>query len=303
MVLCLVALPVLAVLGLFSLRYRRLAREALDCLGRTVTLRKCRSKLDARFQAYLAGKLLRRAPRAAKVVHRHFALLTWLVMAVLVWSLVVSGVGMYNYAKYGSCNGPASTGFCLLDPEGGGLSEVDSMVPSTLEWPVVEDDDPLIGSPNASLTIIEFGCYACPYTRKAEPTVAQVLEHYGGRVNVQFKSFAIPHHNLSVPAAMAADCALEQGRYEPYHRALFARQETLSNVSLVPLASELGLDEAAFAACLSSGRYHAEVEADTAAGMRAGVLGTPTFFVGNRTIVGPKPFKTFTALIDAELGK
>ena len=304
MVLCLIALPVFAVLGVFSLKYRRLARDAADCLFRTVTLRKCRSGLDARIQSYVTGRALRRSAGAARFLHRHFRLLSWLVAAVFVWSLVVSAQGIYNFAKYGNCNGPASTGFCLLDPTGAhsGLSDVDLLVPDDVVLPSAEPDDPVLGAPGANLTIIEFGCYACPYTKKAEDVVARVLERYAGRVNLQFKTFTIPHHNMSLQASLAADCALEQDKYLPYHQALFANQSQLIPGRLVEIARDVGLDVPRFEECLASQKFLGEVEADTQAGIRAGVMGTPTFFIGPRKIVGPKPFKTFQAVLDEVLG-
>ena len=167
--------------------------------------------------------------------------------------------------------------------------------------PSLERDDPVLGDPAAPLTIIEFGCYSCPYTKKAEPVVSEILDYYNGLVNIQFKTFIIPHHDFALEAAIAANCAGRQGRYLGYHDILFEHQLNWSNGSFVSFASSLGLDIDTFIGCLDDSSVVAEVQADSLAGVHAGVIGTPTFFIGEKRVVGPKPFKTFKRLINKEL--
>lgn len=303
MVLCLIALPLFAVLGLFSVTYRRLAKDALQCLFRTMTLRACESGLDDRIKAYITGRLLSHAPRSASFFYRHYKLLSWIFVILLVWSGYTAAVGVYNYAQYGNCNGPASTGFCLFDPTGeySGISESNLDVQTEVVPPVIEDDDPFLGDPDAPFTLIEFGCYTCQYTKSAEPIVQQILETYVGRVRLQFKTFTLPTHALSYPAALAANCAAEQGQYVPYHAGLFTLQENMTPATFRVLAQDLGLDIDAFDACVADERYKDEIEGDTLMGILAGVKGTPTFFIGDQVIVGPKPLKTFETVIEKEM--
>ena len=302
MVLCLIALPLFAILGIFSLKYRKLAKDSLECIFKTATLRKCESGLDDRIRAGITGRLLKHFPKAAKLLYNNYKIFSWVMLALFVWSIYGSSVGIYNYVEYGNCNGPADTGFCLLDPTGqnNGLSEVDNEQKEII-YPVLQDDDPIIGNPNAELTIIEFGCYACPFTKKAEPIVDEVLAYYGGKVNLQFKTFVIPHHLYTYPAAMAANCAKDQGMYLQYHKALFDNQENLTNATMFQLAQNLNLDMENFTECFDSEKYHDEILDDNDMGLHAGVKGTPTFFINKQEIVGPKPFKTFRNIIDKEL--
>ncbi|MFH1399992.1 MAG: thioredoxin domain-containing protein [Nanoarchaeota archaeon] len=303
MVLCILALPIFAILGVFSLQYRRLARDALECLFRTVTLRKCRSNLDERIRSTISGKLLRVSPGLAKGVYRYYKIITIIFFVLLVWSAWISVDGLIKYAKYGNCNGPDSDGFCIFDPTGQytGTSDVDVHIPQNITLPTVEADDPIIGPPDAELTIIEFGCYSCPFTLHAEGTIQEVIKHYDGRVNFQFKNFKIPSHAISYPAALAANCAFDQGKYDGYHTLVFSHQSELTEDLLYTLASDEGLDMDAFTTCMKSEKYRTEINSDTLMGIEAGVAGTPTFFIGEQRIVGPKPAKTFYALIDAEL--
>lgn len=310
MVLCLLALPIFAILGIFSVKYRKLTKDALECLFKTVTLRKCESGLDDRIQSSITGMFLKFSPRLAKFFYKYYKIISFLILALFIWSIVISGIGLYNYIQYGNCNGPAAVGFCIFDPTGqnNGVSECKTPAQGVdthkeIVYPEVQADDPIIGNPNASLTIIEFGCYVCPYTKKAEPTIQQVLDYYKGKVNLQYKGFLLPNHNMSLQSSLSAYCALEQDHYLEYHNLLFANQENLTNESLFTFASQLNMNMTQFNDCMSSQKYKSKVDEDSLMGIHAGVYGTPTFFVNHQVIVGPKPFKTFQNVIDDELKK
>ncbi len=305
MVLCFLALPVFAILGIFSVKYRKLTYEAVDCLFRTVTLRKCRSSLDERIKSSMTGKTMKYSPWAAGFIYKNFKVISWVLAVIFIWSTYAASVGVYNYYYYGNCNGPDDTGFCMFDPggENSGLSEVDTYTQSEIVYPTLEGNDPIIGNKNAKLTIIEFGCYACPYTKKAEPIVKEVLEHYKGKVNLQFKTFYIPHHNMSFQSALAANCAMEQGAYPRYHSLLFEMQDAMKNNSFHSMAEAIGIDTVKFDNCIMTQKYSDEVKSDSLMGLHAGVKGTPTFFINEQKIVGPKPFRTFKTIIDEELKK
>ncbi len=239
MVLCLLALPIFAILGIFSIKYRKLTLDALECLFKTVTLKKCESGLDDRIKSDITGTILKYSPKTAKIVYRNYKVFSWIIIIIFLWSFYVSSIGIYNYINYGNCNGPESTGFCLFDPTGENskISETNSIIPSEIVMPVLEDDDPIIGNPNAELTIIEFGCFVCHYTQKAEGVVKEVLDYYEGKVNFQFKTFYIPSHIESYKAALAASCAKEQGKYLEYHDSLFDLQTPLGIETYLEIAN------------------------------------------------------------------
>ena len=118
MVLCWIALPVFAVLGIFSVRYRKLTLDSLDCMFRTVTLRKCSSGLDDKIRADVTGTFLKFSPRTAKFFYKNYKIISFIIMALFLVSSYFTAVGTYNYVKYGNCNGPESDGFCIFDPLG-----------------------------------------------------------------------------------------------------------------------------------------------------------------------------------------
>lgn len=307
MVLCWIALPVFAFLAIFSAKYRRLTAESLECMFRTITFKKCQSGLDDRLRSDITGKLMKFSPGLAKGFYNYYKLIAFVLLILFVWAGYASAVGIYNYAQYGNCNGPDSDGFCLLDPTGqnSGTSGIGGEVRnSEIVLPVLESDDPIIGPEDAELTIIEFGCFRCPYTKRAEPVVREIIDYYDGRVNVQFKNMILPAHDLSYESGLATNCVLEQdeSKYMSYHDKLFEAQEVLTYEMFSEIAGVIGLDKEQFSECLSSEKYKAEVEADTLMGINAGVHGTPTFFINDKVIVGPKPFRTFRKVIDGELG-
>ena len=104
-----------------------------------------------------------------------------------------------------------------------------------------------------------------------------------------------------MPAAMASMAAHEQGKFWEYHDKLFANQQKLSRADLLKYAKELKLDVAKFTKDLDSGKYKAQIDADTNEAVAIGAGGTPAFFVNGRFLNGAKPFAEFAKVINAEL--
>tara|TARA_Y100001968_G_scaffold313639_1_gene338038 strand:+ start:2056 stop:3213 length:1158 start_codon:yes stop_codon:yes gene_type:complete len=164
-----------------------------------------------------------------------------------------------------------------------------------------DKDDPIYGSPDAPVVIVEFSDFQCPYCSRVNPTLEQVKTTYGDKVALVFRDFPLPMHKEAPQAGAAAQCANDQGKFWEYHDKLFANQRALEDDKLKGYAAELGLDSAAFDSCLESGKYLAEVEEDKKAGAAVGVAGTPAFFINGQFLNGARPFESFKELIDSEL--
>jgi protein-disulfide isomerase len=162
-------------------------------------------------------------------------------------------------------------------------------------------DGPAQGPANAPIELIEFSDFQCPYCQRAHPTIKQVLEAYGNRVRLVYRNYPLPNHPNARPAAEAAQCANEQGKFWPYHDRLFDNPSKLGEAELKQGAAELGLDAARFNACVDSHKYKGIVDADIKAGNEAGVSGTPAFFINGRSLTGAQPFEAFKRIIDEEL--
>ncbi len=181
--------------------------------------------------------------------------------------------------------------------------------PPTPSGPVdvpIDDDDIVIGDPNAPVTMIEFTDFQCPYCyRHAVETLPQLMSQYidSGQVRYVFKDFPLTSiHPQAVAAAEAAHCAHEQDAYLAMHETLFTTQQEWSGRSDVDTiftgyAEALGLDGAAFAECLSSDRYHTMISNDLDVGMQLGVNGTPAFFINGNFVSGAQPFAVFDQAI------
>jgi protein-disulfide isomerase len=173
-----------------------------------------------------------------------------------------------------------------------------------LRPPVVEvaaAGRPEKGGKNASVTIIEFSDYECPFCKRAEGVVDQVMSAYGDKVKVVFRDFPLPFHANARPAAEAANCAAAQGKFWEYHGKLFANQAALTPDKLTVYATEIGLDQTKFAECVAQKPFAAAIDKDIADGQKVGVSGTPAFFINGRMLSGAQPFEKFKELIDEEL--
>ena len=157
------------------------------------------------------------------------------------------------------------------------------------------------GSASAPIELIEFADFECPYCLAASPTVTQVLNTYGDRIRMVFRIYPLQNHPNARPAAEAAQCANEQGKFWAYHDRLFGNPGHLLVPELKQTAVDLGLDAAKFNACVDARKYKSVVEADQQAGNDAGVTGTPAFFINGRMMTGAQPFEAFKRVIDDEL--
>lgn len=172
------------------------------------------------------------------------------------------------------------------------------------EMPRVEvstDDDYFTGPADAPVTIIEFGEYECPYCARSKEITDQVLEAYGDKVRLVYRDFPLGFHQRAIPAAVAANCAGAQGQYFPMHDLILENQGDLSDEAFKRYAEELKLDIAAWETCLGDPAQIIEIQKDMEDGQKAGVSGTPGFFINGIFLGGALPFETFKAIIDREL--
>lgn len=309
--ICIIALVVFGILAIFSASHRPLAKEAFECVFLRLTLRKCRTGLDVRLKSQIVGSIMSKSPFTAKIVYKHFEIFSWALVILTVASLGYTIYGGYNYYLYGNCYGPEDTGgFCIYNAlEGEQLTTLQTETEGELILPTPETD-PAIGPIDAKATIIEFGCYSCPYSRQAQPIVQELLEEYKDKIRFVYRDFPIDDaHKMATLHSEAANCALEQGKFWEYHDKLFTTQEICTTnqedplVHIMKIAKETEIDTKQFSECLKTRKYKEEVQKDFNDGIKAGIHGTPTFFINGRTIIGPKPIRAFEKIINEELAK
>ena len=160
------------------------------------------------------------------------------------------------------------------------------------------------GAKAAPVTIVEFSDFQCPFCKTATATLKQVLDKYEGKVKLIFRDYPLASiHPLAPKAHEAARCAAEQGKFWEYHDLLFERAPRLSPNELKQYAGTLKLEAAAFATCLDSGKYEADINRDVHDGTGLGITGTPTFYINGRQMVGAQPLAAFQKVIDGELAR
>lgn len=147
-----------------------------------------------------------------------------------------------------------------------------------------------IGPADAVVTIVEFSDFQCPYCRVMAERLREVRRKHPREVALVYRHFPLSYHPHALPAARASVCADEQGRFEAFHDALFARQDSLNDAALPRLAKIAGVPDAKrFDECLKGAASLAHVERDIAAARQLGISGTPALLVNDALITGGAP--------------
>ena len=299
MVLCFVAFFVFAFMSIFSARYRPLAKEGLRCVFRTMMLKPCDTGLDDKIKAEIVSKSLRVSPVLARFLNTHFVMMSWVFVILTVASFAYSGISIYNFYYYGNCDGPqAPPGACFINDLTGDYGRFstpkDLVAPTNFEG-IVE------GNPDANVTIVEFGCFTCPYTKEAESTMKEILREYSDSIYYVFKPYPVPSHPNSYEAAMAVLCAEKQGKHWELQKEIFAQQDVCTvdgTIAIKKLAQDAGLDMEQFNECYDNNETAPALDSYIKHGNDANIYATPTFFINGKAIVGPKSIEEFKQAIE-----
>lgn len=172
------------------------------------------------------------------------------------------------------------------------------------------DDDPVLGSPDAPVTIIEYSEYLCPFCRRfVLETLPRIEEEYidTGQVKLVFRDFPV-HGQPAVVLAMVPECVADQGKFWEMHVLLFERAEEWSQsedflATVQGYAEEIGIDQHELVNCLELGTPLERIQEDYNLGRQDGVTGTPSFLINGTLLVGAQPFEEFQRVIEEELAK
>lgn len=187
--------------------------------------------------------------------------------------------------------------------------------------PVIEDSeildltdaDVVLGDLNAPVTVIEYSDFQCPFCgRFFSQTVSKIKSEYikSGKVRFVYRHFAFLGPE-SKAAALAVECAKDQGKFWDMHDAVFGNEindgrehnGNLNRSLFMTLAEGLGLDTAKYGSCLDDEKYMSKIERDYASAQVIGVRATPTIFVNGEKIEGALPFENFKVLVEKYLAK
>ncbi len=216
-------------------------------------------------------------------------------VALVVVLAIFAFKGNFGSGSVGAAVAP-SFGGAAPSPPSAGITDMKALA----------DDDPFLGDKNAPVTMIEWSDYECPFcARFYQQTLPQIKSEYidTGKVKLVYRDFPLGFHQQAEPAALAANCAGEQGKYFEYHDKIFNAGGAAgkSSADYKKWAQELSLNVAKWEACLSDPAQKQEIQKDLADGSAVGVSGTPGFIINGKLISGAQPFSVFQQVIEAEL--
>lgn len=172
----------------------------------------------------------------------------------------------------------------------------------------VGEDDHVRGSKDAKVYLIEYSDYECPFCARFEPTVKRILDENKDKIAVVYRHFPLDQlHPKARPAAKASECVYELGGNDAFWTftdAIFGDQTRLENLEEV--ATDAGVELAAFKSCVDSDRTAKRVDRDYQDGMTAGVRGTPGNFIINDKgeawfVPGAYPYEQLKPYVDEAL--
>lgn len=167
---------------------------------------------------------------------------------------------------------------------------------------LIDENDPTRGPRDAKVVIIEYGDFQCPFCKQAHPVVKEIIKDYGDKILFVWKDFPLLDiHPQALFAALAAQCANDQGKFWEMHDKIFENQQDLSETAFKTYAIQLGLDSIQFGECVISGKHLKSIEEDLLKGYEIGVKATPTFVINGILVAGAIPLDKFEQIIVAGL--
>lgn len=168
----------------------------------------------------------------------------------------------------------------------------------------VSSDDHIQGSASASITLVEYGDFQCPYCAMAYPIVKQLQKHFGKQLRFVFRNFPLAEvHPFAKPAAETAEFAGTFDQYWEMHDLIYETQEYLSNAHFFELAGKLGLPTKELELALRNKTFEPKIQKDFIGGTRSGVNGTPTFFINDQRYDGPMELESMIHAIESVFAK
>lgn len=171
--------------------------------------------------------------------------------------------------------------------------------------PNAEDTKPIKNGckgDDCAITVVEYSEYQCPFCVRVLPAVSRLLTEYSGQVRWIVRDFPLGFHNRAKPAAVAAHCAADHGKYWQMYETLFKNQRKLSDEDLLSYGTVIGLKDdeyKVFKKCFENPKAKlALIDKNFKSGEQVGVTGTPAFFINGRRLSGALPYEKFKEVFE-----
>ena len=237
-----------------------------------------------------------------------------MIVSVIFSSIIIAGGLIFLGIQIGNGGG----GVVAADIEKGIEDYVAKQQEEANQPRVVEgdfsDDDAFLGDEDAPVTLVEFSDFQCPYCRSFyNGAYAEIKKNFvdTGKVKFVYRDYPLSFHDGAFPAALAAECARDQGGDDVYfamHDMIFDGQNALGSGTvkipeedLLVYAENLGLDMNEFGECYDGEKFKDEIYRDQAEGQSIGIDGTPGFILEGQVISGAQPYSVFEEAINSIL--
>jgi protein-disulfide isomerase len=305
---CIIALIVFSIMGIFSASHRALAKEAFSCVFKRITFRPCDTGFQEKIKGKILSKLISRSVFLAKMVNKHYEILSWIFFILMMGSTIWVFRGVYNFYVFGSCNGLNASGFCAFDPSGEnnkttaiGDSSTCGIVQKTeanLSLASVDlSSFPVINN-NSKDKVVFIGCYACDYSRKAYPDILKLVEN-------KKADFTFAHYPAKGDTTFLANigyCVLKNypEKYWDFNNYLFTADKdyVLNKTNSDKILENFGFDVKKINTCANSIETKKVTDSQVKELNKTHLYGTPTIFINGKAFVGPKPYRVYNSAIN-----
>jgi len=168
-------------------------------------------------------------------------------------------------------------------------------------YPITTMNAPVKGPKDAPVTLIEYTDYQCPFCKRVQPTIHDLLKEYPGKIRFATMCNPLSFHKNALPAAMASRAAGKQGKFWEMHDLLFENNKALDDASLVKYAKKLELNIEQFNKDRKDENIKKEILKEQAQAIKLGATGTPAFFINGKKLSGARPLAQFKAAVEDAL--
>jgi len=165
---------------------------------------------------------------------------------------------------------------------------------------VFDKQSPSTGAENASIVIVEYSDFRCPYCQQFFPSIRRISQEYPNDVRVIYRDFPLIGED-SRTLALAAHCAGEQGKYLPLHDKMYLMGQQVTTENLLDIAQTVGINAPALESCVNSQRHNERIDHDIADAQAAGVTSTPTIFINGHRLSGAVPYDILKKVVETTL--
>ncbi len=305
---CILALIIFSILGIFSVSHRSIAKEAFNCVFKRITFRPCNTNFQEKIKGKILSKLIVRSTFVAKMVNKHYEILSWVFFILMLGSTAWILQGGYNFYIYGSCNGLNESGFCVFDPSGENNKVTTVEDSSTCSVTQKSEKNVTLDNVDLSIfptqnteskdTVVFIGCYACDYSRKAYPDIQKLIE-------TKQANYIFAHYPAKSDTTFLADigyCVYKnyENEYWDFNNYLFTADKdfVLNKLNTDKILESFNFDVGKINECANSAETKSAVQNQVLELNKSNLYGTPTIFINGKAFVGPKPYRVYRSAIN-----